>query len=802
MTKHFLLFLALCFTTPSFAHLVPTEIRQSHVVRALADKGHYKTTPKTHQRIGDVRPSEVSSSTKIGPAKNSDSLDFTIELGLKDEDQFADRLDQIYTKGHPNYHKFLKTGEFAILHEPTPTETNQVIDHLSKNGIVTKRSAGRHLSVTGKVSDLNAFFHTEIHQYQDSKGVSFLAPLFDVSVPKKLGIVGVHKMHTFPHKAKANVVGTYAPLPYIATFLRMMYDIPSSLTGTGQVIAIDGLPFNINDIRAFEASLGFGGTEATITPIGVDGFDPTYNPATPPDTETTVDISTILAIAPNISTILVYENEGDPVSTLNQIAIDNKATTVSTSFSGGYGSAPLNTTLQQMAAQGQSVFAASGDSGCANLPSPGDQPFITGVGGTVKGSGYVNGVTPTYPGENTWQYQSGGGISATWPIPSYQRAAAKGNPQASKTKRNVPDVAAFAGTHYAPWYYIYANGVDSGPWAGTSIASPLWAAFIALTNQSNQAQGLTNVGFLNPALYKIGASPQYSATFHDMNDGNSNANTGCRGYTAIAGYDLVTGWGSMNGAPLIAELAKYSVPVVTKPAEGSFYIHAGGSSVTDSTGQVWQADTDFQSGAGGSTTHGITGTTDPELYQNERWGNPFSYVIPSPNGTYSLTLKFAEIYFGSPGQRIFNVSVNGTQVITNLDIYAKVGNFAAYDVTIPLTVTTGVVQIVFTSTVNEAKISAIGLKAINTVPTNPSLSPVAAQCGEWLSTYNIVPYVSWGSTPGSIQGPWNQDDCNHQVCYYFAFNYGAVPNGTMGTLPANYQAIWNNPNVNCNAFLK
>ncbi len=72
-----------------------------------------------------------------------------------------------------------------------------------------------------------------------------------------------------------------------------------------------------------------------------------------------------------------------------------------------------------------------------------------------------------------------------------------------------------------------------------------------------------------------------------------------------------------------------------------------------------------------------------------------------------MTLKFAEIYWSQAGKRVFNVSMQGAQVISNLDIYALVGRNAAYDVTLPVSVTNGALSISFTSVADYAKISAI-----------------------------------------------------------------------------------------------
>jgi hypothetical protein len=86
----------------------------------------------------------------------------------------------------------------------------------------------------------------------------------------------------------------------------------------------------------------------------------------------------------------------------------------------------------------------------------------------------------------------------------------------------------------------------------------------------------------------------------------------------------------------------------------------------------------FLQGASYSTTATITGTSDPTVYQSEHYnaGN-LIYQTSVPNGTYTVKLRLAELYWTSPEQRVFNVQLNGTQVGTNLDILAA-ARWAAY----------------------------------------------------------------------------------------------------------------------------
>jgi hypothetical protein len=137
-----------------------------------------------------------------------------------------------------------------------------------------------------------------------------------------------------------------------------------------------------------------------------------------------------------------------------------------------------------------------------------------------------------------------------------------------------------------------------------------------------------------------------------------------------------------------------------------FAVNAGGAQYAAIDGTAYAADADFTGGKPYTTTAAIAGTEDDRLYQSERYGN-FSYTLPVPNGEYEVTLKFAEIYFTSVGQRVFNVLIEGTTVLSKLDLVAKVGPKVAYDVVVPVTVADGVLNIAFQSVVNNAKVSAI-----------------------------------------------------------------------------------------------
>jgi len=161
--------------------------------------------------------------------------------------------------------------------------------------------------------------------------------------------------------------------------------------------------------------------------------------------------------------------------------------------------------------------------------------------------------------ETTWNWGgqgTGGGISTYYTIPSWQQGIDMTLNHGSTTMRNIPDVALTADNVYV----VYNNG-QSNIFGGTSCAAPLWAGFTALVNQQAVAAGRPTVGFVNPAVYTIGNSTNYTADFHDITTGNNTWNGSPTNFYAVPGYDLCTGWGTPAGQNLIDDLAGIFVPV-------------------------------------------------------------------------------------------------------------------------------------------------------------------------------------------------------------------------------------------------
>jgi hypothetical protein len=151
-------------------------------------------------------------------------------------------------------------------------------------------------------------------------------------------------------------------------------------------------------------------------------------------------------------------------------------------------------------------------------------------------------------------------------------------------------------------------------------------------------------------------------------------------------------------------------PPVTGPGATAIRVNAGGPASTDSLGQVWSGDTGFSGGNTFNVSRAVAGSSNPSqasLYQTERFGN-FQYQFAVPNGNYKVTLKFAEIWWTQPNQRLFSVSLNGAPVLSNFDILAQAGGpFIALDKSFTTTVTNGQLTLSFSTLTDNAKIDAI-----------------------------------------------------------------------------------------------
>ena len=555
-------------------------IQQTAASQSAASRAASAAQPRLS---GHVPVAAVAHARLLGRVAAAQTVGLALTLPLRNQAALSDLLTRLYTPGDLLCGKFLTPAEFTERFGPTAGDYAAVAAAAQNAGLqVTGTHPNRLiLDVSGPVSAVEAAFALHLQNYRAADGRVFRAPDAGPRLPHGMAgrvaqVVGLDtalrlRSHLRPSLVPSVLAGRTGSGPgggLSPSDIKTAYSLNSvSANGSGQSIALFELDgYTASDITGYEAN--FGLPAVPLQNILVDGVS---GGAGSGADEVTLDIELAQALAPNVSKIYVYEtpnvnNTQNYLDGYNRIATDDLAKQVSTSWGGpedGSDTALIhgeNTIFQQMAAQGQSVFAVTGDNGAyddgmtLSVDDPGSQPYVTGVGGTTLAT---NGTGGPYAAESAWGLAynindpnstgggsygvgGGGGFSAVWPTPSYQAALVP-----TPSMRSVPDVALNSDPETG--YSIYVGG-SWNVYGGTSAAAPLWAGFAALVNQQRAAAGKAPVGFLNPIIYGIGASAAYSTDFHDVTRGNNLY------YPAAAGYDNATGWGSLVGDALLSTL--------------------------------------------------------------------------------------------------------------------------------------------------------------------------------------------------------------------------------------------------------
>jgi subtilase family serine protease len=321
--------------------------------------------------------------------------------------------------------------------------------------------------------------------------------------------------------------------------------VAPAVDGGGQTIGLLALSaLDPADVVAFREAFG-------LPPLDLDQDGGIRQSGTTAEAEAVLDVTWSGAIAPGARVVLavgsvVADSLAALVNRADVDVISSSITLCPTRTSRPFIRAAA-LLFRQAAAQGQTVFFASGDQGPIACDRRGvdpltASPLVTAVGGTSPTPlqddagafiGYGTETVWTEPGA-----ASGGGPSRK-PRPRWQRG---------RPTRTVPDVAFPA----ALLYPIVLDGSLTLV-GGTSAAAPAWAGALA---QLNQVRG-QRAGFLNPELYRLGNAQRRggAAVFHDVTVG-SNSVDGVRGFLARAGYDLATGWGSLDGPTFFAAFTR------------------------------------------------------------------------------------------------------------------------------------------------------------------------------------------------------------------------------------------------------
>jgi hypothetical protein len=521
-------------------------------------------------------------------------LDLAIGLPLSNPEALGQFLHQLYDPASPNYRRYLTPEQFTERFGPTERDYQAVNAFAASNGLrVTTRHANRLLlDVSGSVANVERAFHLKMFVYQHpTEARTFYAPDTEPALDLAVPLLSISGLDNYspprPLFVRRPLDRAQRALPdtgsgpegyYMGKDFRAAYVPDTSLTGSGQTVGLlqfDG--YTASDITSYETLAGL--PNVTLSNVLLDGFSG-YPTRTGGEVEVSLDIEMAISMAPGLSKVIVYEAGpyGNWHDILNRMADDNLAKQLSCSWyiPGGGPDPVAEQIFQQMAAQGQSFFAASGDYDAYTglIPFPSDTTNVTEVGGTLL---TTSGPGGSWVGETAWNRNNGigtaGGISTSYTIPSWQTNISMRANQGSTTMHNVPDVAMTADD-----VYVQVDG-EGGGVGGTSCAAPLWAGFTALVNEQAVLSGRPTVGFINPALDLIASSPIYTACFHDTTNGNNTSPSSPTRFFAVSGYDLCTGWGSPAGQNLINALA-IPDPLGVQPGAGFTAIGGSGGPFT------------------------------------------------------------------------------------------------------------------------------------------------------------------------------------------------------------------------------
>ncbi|WP_181139470.1 protease pro-enzyme activation domain-containing protein [Streptomyces sp. Ru71] len=582
------------------------------------------------QRVGGTPKIPAGAVRAADPAAGQ-ALDLSVVLEPRDPAALNRFVAEVADPASPNYRKYLRTGEFADRFGAAPQTVERVRAELAAKGLEVGdlESDGLTLPVHATVGKAAKAFATDFDGYKLKDGrtgfTNTRAPQLDGRVADDVrGVVGLSNLAAYQPRntgtkgaAKVqrstggaltprltgttgtmctDVKNLYASPPaaydkqdyWSARSLASAYnmaDQPNVQTST--TVAVYSLEnYDLRDINSYQACHG---TKASVSSVRVNG-----GPSEPAsvDTgvgmETALDVETIIGLAPQAK-VLVYQAENtwdDATAVLRRIVTDNRAKVVSISW----GLCELNTPsevisaetvlYQQAAAQGQTVVAASGDSGstgCYNpyyaaphanelvTDWPASSPYVLGVGGTSMQSAVSN--------QTTWT-GSGGGVSQLAKVDAagfqnrtgagYGNVCAAG---AGENCRQVPDVSA-VGDPATGYPVAFGHTPDGAQYwniiGGTSGAAPVWAALIAQADQDLACQANGAVGYAHNALYRLPAT-----AFRDVTSGNNNLTESGNysgQYQAGADYDLATGLGTPNGR----EIVKGLCAAVPRSAESTF----------------------------------------------------------------------------------------------------------------------------------------------------------------------------------------------------------------------------------------
>ena len=551
----------------------------------------------------------------VSPLEASKPVHVTLSLNLRNVDELETFLHAVNDPKSPQYHQFLTPAQFKARYAPTDAQVAQVQAHLRQSGFSNVNVASNNLLVEadGNANAVSAAFHTNMRTFSFG-GKQRIANDSAVQVPAALGgivdaVLGLqnlnvpHTMHHIvgPVHANANSVGIQAAAAQTSHSPKdfpAIYDAGSTPTASNTKVGIitwGDMTQTIADLKTFTTGAGMSTVNTQVVKTGTS----TYVDDPDGDGEWNLDSQTITGTSGGVNTLIFYTapncsndsclTDAAITASYNRAVTDNVAKVINVSL--GEDEAAANSSGTQAAddkifaqavAQGQTFSIASGDAGVyqwSSDPTEGAPGYVANSSGTVKitltkysvsepasspnvvavGGTTLSTSGTTWSGETVWNeglaavdpnngdnnkrlWATGGGISAYEAAPSWQTTALG----SSVTKRQVPDLAFDAAQATGANIVIQGQTYQIG---GTSLASPIFVGIWArILSANNNTLGLPTQNMY--AHFPTDASP-----LHDVTSGNNGYNG--NGYTAKAGYDNTTGWGSLDIAKFNAYVTQY-----------------------------------------------------------------------------------------------------------------------------------------------------------------------------------------------------------------------------------------------------
>ncbi len=648
------------------------------------------------QLSGYITPA-MAAAPLVGPVPGNTMVQLSVGLPLRNQTGLQNFIANLGDSTNSQYRQYLTPTTFASNYGPLPATSQALTGFLTASGLTVTGTytSNQLVNVTGTAANIESAFFINLNFYQRPDGSQFYALDREPSLSLSASTAPILRIDGFDNFVVPQVAAGSGPIPaippeptgfgltgvnmYEGADFRKAYVPYTSLTGAHQTVALvefDG--FFPADITAYEnlpAYKTLTTSPPPVTPVLLNGFN--GQPSSQGDYgEVTLDIDMVLAMAPGLDNIFVYEMptptdllspaglasySAEAAQELNQIGNPTGTTPLSRQISCSwflFGGPNVAAALQQFAADGQSFLFAAGDTGAfgsSNPPQPpvseAESAFMTVVGGTQL----TTNASQQWSSETTWNdalksrgyfalgtnNTGSGGVMTGIPIPWYQSPIAAQITKAggSATTRAVPDVSLTA----TDIGVILSSGPGCSPplcngevqfTGGTSAAAPLWAGIIALVNeQSMTFNGGGALGFANPAIYRVAQGPNYGSEFHDISDKSTNGFTSGSPFLAIGGYDLATGWGTPGGSAsfnLINDLAG-SVPNVYTSVSAGGQFACGVT--TSNEAECWGLDTSGQLGnnaSGGSSDtpqQVIFGTGSPPNVGQLSAGDAFACAV-------------------------------------------------------------------------------------------------------------------------------------------------------------------------------